>query len=78
MKVTHDAKVERFRPFTLNIVVESEEEAKVLYAIFSYPPNSNRLPDGSCEIRKAIRECVSGRPDCTATVAAISKEADAT
>jgi len=75
MKVTHE-KVERFRPFTLNIVVEREEEAKALYAIFNYIPNANRLPNGSREIREAIRECVGGLPDHEPTLNAIRKDAD--
>jgi hypothetical protein len=60
MKVTHE-NVEGFRPFTLNIVVENEEEAKALYAIFSYAPNMTRLPNGCRELREAIRECVGSR-----------------
>jgi hypothetical protein len=74
MKVTHE-KVEGFRPFALNIVVESEEEAGALYAIFSYTPNAKRLPNGSCELREAIRECVGGRPDYDDALTAICQEA---
>jgi hypothetical protein len=74
MKGTHE-KVERFRPFTLNIVVEREDEAQALYAIFNYTPNANRLPNRSREIREAIRECVGGLPDYDAAFKAIRKDA---
>ncbi|KKL86071.1 hypothetical protein LCGC14_1948430 [marine sediment metagenome] len=44
-----------WKPFDVVLTVESEEEAKALYAIFNYSPNVNLLPeDASDEIRKAI------------------------
>ena len=46
-----------WKPFDVVLTVESEEEARALYAIFNYVPNIDMLPDGTGEIvRKAIGE----------------------
>ena len=46
-----------FQSFKLTLEVESEAEARALYAIFNYSPNVNLLPeDAGAEIGKAIGE----------------------
>ncbi|KKK85838.1 hypothetical protein LCGC14_2769270, partial [marine sediment metagenome] len=50
-------KVQEFNLFKIDFIVESEAEAKALYAIFNYCPNVNILPEGMGDtIRKAIGE----------------------
>ena len=44
-----------WKPFDVVLTVESEEEARALYAIFNYCPNTDILSDdASKEIREAI------------------------
>ena len=46
-----------FAPFDVILTVESEEEARALYAIFNYSPNVNLLPGGDgAVVREAIGE----------------------
>ena len=57
MKVYKLQNICEFAPFDVTFTVESEEEARALYAIFNYVPNINVLPDGAGEIvRKVIGE----------------------
>jgi len=57
MKVHRDTRGLRFRPFDITLTVESEEEARALYAVFNYSPNVDLLSFGACEpVRKAIGE----------------------
>ena len=57
MKVRTDREGVGFPAFDITFTVESEEEARALYAIFNYSPNVNLLPeDAGAEIRKAIGE----------------------
>ena len=69
MKVTCEKDNASFRPFTLNIVVESEKEAEALYAIF--------LPRGYITICEAIRACVGRQPDYHHELNAIRKDVGA-
>ena len=46
-----------WKPFDVTLTIESEEEARALYAIFNYCPNVDMLPNGTGEIvRKVIGE----------------------
>ena len=57
MKVRRDREGVGFHAFDVTLTIESEEEARALYAIFNYSPNVDILPeDMGAEIRKAIRE----------------------
>ena len=57
MKVQRDREGVGFPAFDVTFTVESEEEARALYAIFNYTSNVDLLPeDASAEIRKAIGE----------------------
>lgn len=49
MKVSKTEETQKpiFESFTLNITVETEEEAKAFYAIFNYYPNAELLPAGN-------------------------------
>ncbi len=47
MKVQAHHKVQEFNSFKIDFIVESEEEAKALYAIFNYCPNLDILPEGA-------------------------------
>lgn len=53
MKVS--SKKSDFQPIVLEIVIESEEEARALYAIFNYSPNTELLyPNASSDIIECI------------------------
>lgn len=55
MEVVKAAPAIGFNRFELRITVESEEEARALYAIFNHTNNVELLPEGSAErIRRAI------------------------
>ena len=55
MKVQRDQEGVGFRVFDVTLTIESEEEARALYAIFNYSLNRDILPgDAGEEIRKAI------------------------
>ena len=57
MKVYKLQNICEFTPFDVTFTIESEAEAKALYAIFNYCPNVNILPEGMGDtIRKAIGE----------------------
>ena len=57
MKARRDPEGVRFHAFAITLTVESEEEARALYAIFNYSPNVDILPeDAGDEITKAIGE----------------------
>ena len=57
MKVQRDPEGVGFRPFDITLTVESEEEARALYAIFNYSPNVDLLPrESGGNIKKAIGE----------------------
>ena len=46
-----------WKPFDVVLTVESEAEARALYAIFNYSPNVDILPNGTGEIvRKVMGE----------------------
>ncbi len=47
-----------WKPFDVVLTVESEEEAKALYAIFNYCPNEDILPEGRA---KQVRDAIGGR-----------------
>ena len=47
-----------WKPFDVVLTVESEEEAKALYAIFNYCPNEDILPEGGA---KQVRDAIGGR-----------------
>ena len=49
-------RVDEFSPFKISITVETEEEAKALYAIFNHQKNITILPAGAAAaIRIAIK-----------------------
>ena len=55
MKVTRDIKGLTFQPFDIAFTLESEEEARALYAIFSYTPNVDLLGDATaCYVRRLM------------------------
>lgn len=57
MKVSSNVKEVVFKPITLEIVIESEEEARALSAIFNYAPNTDLLdPSIAYTIGKHIGE----------------------
>ena len=46
MKVKRSTNV--FNPFSINITIETEEEAKALFAIFNHESNQSLFYDASC------------------------------
>ena len=58
MKVHRDIQGLGFRSFDVTLTIESEEEAKALYAIFNYCPNEDILPEGGA---KQVRDAIGGR-----------------
>lgn len=46
-----------FIPFDITLSVESEEEARALYAIFNYVPNLDLFPEG---VGASIRDKIGG------------------
>ena len=57
MKVNRFGSHEGFPAFDITLTIESEEEARALYAIFNYIPNTDLFPDGvSLKIREKIGE----------------------
>ena len=57
MKVQRDREGVGFHTFDVTFTIESEEEARALYAIFNYVPNIALLPNGTGEIvRKVMGE----------------------
>ena len=55
MKVQTNREAVVFRAFDVTFTIESEAEARALYAIFNYSPNIDILPAGEDEdIREAI------------------------
>lgn len=54
MKVKHKGNKESFQPFELVLTVETEEDAKALYAIFNYAPNTELFEDCISNIRNTI------------------------
>lgn len=59
MKVSSKKEV-GFNPIVLEIVIESEEEARALYAIFNYSPNAELLqPNASRDIVECIGHAYS-------------------
>ncbi len=46
MKVQRDREGVGFRTFDVTLTIESEKEARALYAIFNYVPNTSLLPRG--------------------------------
>ena len=55
MKVRRDREGLRFGSFDVTLTIESEEEARALYAIFNYTYNVDLLPRGvDGEVKKAI------------------------
>lgn len=45
MKISTPKKGSGFTPIHLDITIETEEEAKAIFAIFNYSPNTDLLPD---------------------------------
>ncbi len=55
MKVASIPTRKKFSPFDLVVTIESEEEARAIYAIFNYIPNTELLPDRiSAQIRTLL------------------------
>lgn len=55
MKVNRFGDKPGFHPFDITLTVETEDEARALYAIFNYSPNVDILPEKiSDEIRDQI------------------------
>lgn len=63
MKIRVD-KSDDFAPFDVTFSVETAEEARVLYAIFNYFPNTELLPEGmSLAVRSEIGTEFGDLPD---------------
>ena len=65
MKVHKLQNICEFTPFDVILTVESEEEARALYAIFNYSPNSGLFPGNAArDVRHTIghkfRDTVNG------------------
>ena len=58
MRVNRFGEVPGFSEFDVILTIESEEEARALYAIFNYSPNMDMLPDGVGEL---MRCCIGER-----------------
>ena len=55
MKITKDVEGLGFQSFDITFTIESEEEARALYAIFNYSPNADLLGDDTAlEVRRQI------------------------
>ena len=61
MKVRRDREGVGFPAFDVTFTVESEEEARALYAIFNYSPNVDILPE---EVGEEIRKAIGGKYGC--------------
>ena len=70
MKVLRDREGVGFHAFDVTLTIESEEEARALYAIFNYGPNTDLLP---CEIGKIVREVIGGEYGNLAAGSVIAK-----
>ena len=46
MRVNRFGGTQEFQEFDITLTVESEEEARALYAIFNYSPNLDLIPGG--------------------------------
>ena len=64
MKVRRDREGVGFRAFDVTLTIESEEEARALYAIFNYCPNLELFPgDAARDVRHTIGDKFSDTPN---------------
>ena len=61
MKVRKTELATNFPPFEIIITIETKDEARALWAIFNYVPNTDLLPE---EMSEEVRRTIGGEFGC--------------